>query len=301
MKQRPKIAGYDLAEECVLRDAANRHQARQRWRDFEPYEAGLGCGFIVRAYANAEVQAQARDIRKWMGRIDGQWRQHREDFSGEIFVSLIAFVLRQGFVTRDYDSFSFQRRQDVFAQAAHLLQHHRLEAAANFVELLGRRQAVSRGFVPPMLEFFLQPRDAHHKKFVNDHRENREKAQSLKQWILFVAGLVQHLPKKFNQTKFAIKEPFLPGRRQRQSGLCGLSGRQSFFNRNVLNSLHVNSRLESFDINVNARVSVNIPPTASTENSATRVPLRLVGSSREFRGCSRDTGKSNQKIIVRNL
>ena len=133
-----------------------------------------------------------------MRRINRERRQHGKHFARKILIRLVALGFRQRFVGGDDDAFARQRRQDIFLQAAHLLQCQRLQTTADFRQLLGRGQAVERRLFPSVLDLFFQSGHPHHEKLVNDAREDDEKAKPLEQRIAIVTSFVQNLTKEFD-------------------------------------------------------------------------------------------------------
>ena len=89
-----------------------------------------------------------------------------------------------------------------------------------------------------MFDLFFQARHAHHEEFIDDTREDRDEAQSLKQRITVVARFVQHLPEELDQAQLAIENSLLRRGRQYQLGLRGLSGFESLFQWHLGNHLH---------------------------------------------------------------
>ena len=72
-----------------------------------------------RRWRHGEREGQVGNVRKWVRRIDRQWRDHGKDLRLEIGVEVFAFAQRQVFVTRvNLDALLGKRWQDIVHQTA---------------------------------------------------------------------------------------------------------------------------------------------------------------------------------------
>ncbi len=87
--------GLDVCGDQLLkRDVApaprrHGHPARQDLRHLDPGEALLA---VTPAQGDREREAQVRDVREWMSRIDRQGREHGEDIVAEVAVELLPLL-----------------------------------------------------------------------------------------------------------------------------------------------------------------------------------------------------------------
>jgi hypothetical protein len=186
-KQRVRVGRDQVFEQDKLGAVFfDRNQARHERRHFDACETRLDLAdertrdavFGQRRNHQCEIEAQVRDVRKRVARIDGLRREHREDLILEIFLKREAFVFRQRIIRGDNDALLSQLRQQLFDKAAALLGDHRQESFPDRGELSGGRHAVGRQFRHVVLKLLFESRHADHEKLVHVARKDGEEFQT---------------------------------------------------------------------------------------------------------------------------
>ena len=123
-------------------------------------------------HRDRQVQAQAADERERVGRVDGQWCQHREHLLVEVRRELVALgVIEFAHVTMTMPSSASAGRTE---SRKHLRVPERdlLGAFTDAAQLLAWRQAVGGTHRQPHLVAAFQARDPDHVKLVEIRRED---------------------------------------------------------------------------------------------------------------------------------
>ena len=150
-------------------------------------------------------EAQVGDERERMGRVDGKWREHREDMVQEVVVEPLALGLRQ-LRGIDEDDAVLEQLIPQLAPAALLVAGELGDLGADARELLGRRQAVLRQRHDTGAHLAAQAGDAHHEELVEIIGRDGQEAQLLQKRVAFVGRFLQHPAVELEPGKFPVDE-----------------------------------------------------------------------------------------------
>src|SRR5205807_3077355 len=103
-------------------------------------DAMMGQGFDH----HSKIQTEIRDIWKRMARINALRRQHREDALHKISVKFTPLCFRERIVRSYHNAVLTKLRQNLFAQASHLLVDHRKKSLSRRRELFFGRPSIGR-------------------------------------------------------------------------------------------------------------------------------------------------------------
>ena len=203
-------------------------QARQDLGDLDPREAALAALRV--AQSDRDRQAQRRDVRERMARVDRERREDGEDLLEEPLAERLV-VLRDRGVVHDLDPLLGERRADV-ERDSRVVRDQLEHPLADRCELVLGGPAVRRQRGLARLDLLAQAGDPDLEELVEIAREDREELDPLEQRVALVARLVQHPRVEFQPGQLAIdvrerglrtcRPPRTPNLRSRDgSGLDG--------------------------------------------------------------------------------
>ncbi len=145
------------------RGALDWQQTREGIGDFQ---AGELVAALVVADDDREVQAQVRDMREGMPRVEGQRRQNRVNHLAEVLVDPFLLGFIQLGVILDLNPGFLKARQEFMLPALEglVIEFHR--QFANGRQGFGRGQAIGGGLGNMGFNLLLDARNAHHEKLV---------------------------------------------------------------------------------------------------------------------------------------
>ena len=144
-----------------------------------------------------------------MSGIDGDRRQHRKDMIEEVILEPDALVVGELIGVKHVDA-GVGKERDERHPAFLLLGCQLHDRAVDAVELLGGRQAVLARRLDAADHLAAQTRHAHHVKFVQIVGRYREEAQTLKQRMSLVLGLLEHPPVEVEPGQLAVEKTARP-------------------------------------------------------------------------------------------
>ena len=198
-EQRVEVGGNDLLEQHV-RPLAHLHEARQDRRHLDAREQPLAALRV--ADGDRQRQRQVADVREWVARVHGQWRQHGEYLVEEAAPQLYV-ALRALFVANDADAFLGELLANLRVGLG-VARDHRQQPRANRVERLGRAHAVRCRLGSTCLDLALQPGDADLEELVEVAGEDRQEADPIEQRVALVDGLEQHALVELEPRQLAV-------------------------------------------------------------------------------------------------
>ncbi|NYH13231.1 hypothetical protein GGD41_000459 [Paraburkholderia bryophila] len=197
----------------VLRHA---HEPRQRARRLHDAHHRLTAECVFAFEFDDEVQALVEHARKRVGRIETDWREHRQQFVEEVVARPfgLRFVPRFGAVK--IDAFLFERGQHGVVQHRVLTMHELLCALDHKVVHVLQRHTVRRQRARVVAHLFLQSGHADFEEFVEIATGDADEAQAFEQGNGRVGSLRQHTLVETQNAQLAIQEGVADGHRQRE-------------------------------------------------------------------------------------
>ena len=176
----------DLIEEDEAR-RTDLEDARQDLGHLDPGEAELA-GLRV-AQTDRDRQAQGRDIRERVARIDGQRCQDREDLVEEPLAERLVVFGDRG-VVEELDALGGER-SPYLHEDGRMIGRQAQNALADRGQLLVGGPTVRRAGDLSGLDLLAQAGDAHLEELVKVAGEDGQELHPLEKWIALVARLVQ--------------------------------------------------------------------------------------------------------------
>ena len=149
---------------------------------------------------------QVRDERERVGRVDGQWGEHREELGGEGLFQRIQLGVGDLGGGNDVQPFGGQFVAEL-APAGLLVAHQVGSLVVDALQLLGRGQAVLAGDPHAFAHLGAQAGHADHVEFVQVVGADRQEAQPLQQRVAGVHALRQHPAVEGQPGELAVEEP----------------------------------------------------------------------------------------------
>ena len=157
---------------------------------------------------HGEVDAQPRDVRERVGRVDGKRREDGEDPVLEELGHLVPLVGVQFLPAQDLDAVPGKRRTHVVREHPGGLGDELAGAGEDRVVQFPRHEAGVARHGEAGCHAALQACDAHHEELVEVGGEDREEPRTLQEWdALRVLGKVEHPVVEGQPRQFAIGEP----------------------------------------------------------------------------------------------
>ena len=199
-EQRVEVRLDDLVEQDEAR-RLDLEQARQDLRDLDPGEPALA-GLRI-AQPDRDRQAERRDVRERVSRIDGERRQHREDLVEEALAERLV-VLGDRRVVEQFDPLGGQRPPDRDVDRR-VVGDELEDARAGGRELLLGGPPVGRAGDLAGLDLLAQAGDADLEELVEVAGEDGQELHPLEQRIALVARLVQDAGVELEPRQLAVE------------------------------------------------------------------------------------------------
>ena len=170
------------------RDGADLEQPRQDLRDLDAGEAAFAGLGVVEAHRDRE--AERRDVRERVARVDRERRQDREDLVEEPLSERLVVLGDRG-VVEELDALGRERAPDL-EEDRRVVGDELQDALARRRQLLVGGPAVARPMRhAPGLHLLAQAGDADLEELVEVAGEDRQEPDPLQQRVARVAGLVE--------------------------------------------------------------------------------------------------------------
>ena len=182
--------------------ARDAHQPAKDLRHLDASEAGAVDLVVDR---HRQIDAQVRDVREGMARIERQRRQRRVDLALEMAAQELALLALELVVVEHLDALAAQPGRDVREPAAALELEHRPQPLVDRRHLLGRRHPVRWRHHRSRLELAAQPGDPDHEELVEVAAKDRQELRPLEQRRFLVERLFEHPPVELQPAQLAVE------------------------------------------------------------------------------------------------
>ena len=149
---------------------------RQGARRLDDGGAGTAAEGVRAFQFDGEVQALVEDARKWVGRIESDWREQGHHFAKEVLAYPGALWLVPEAAADEDDALGGQGGQDDVVLQRVLLGDQGVRLVFDAAEQFLRRQSVVVGDAAAELDLFLQAGDADLEEFVEIRGDDAEEA-----------------------------------------------------------------------------------------------------------------------------
>ena len=186
--QQVEVGGDDLLDGHDAGTVLQGNPPRAVAGHLDAHEAGVA---VVRN-EHREIEPEVADERERMLRIDGERGQYRLDVAREVGAQGRAFVPFQVVVPQDGQPRPGEVRHQLLVPQAAELRHLAEELGAAGGQLLGRRPAVDRDLLGPVVDLALEAAHALHEELVVEHPDDARELDALEQGQIGAADEVQH-------------------------------------------------------------------------------------------------------------
>ena len=204
-EQPVEVVGDHLLQRHEAQRLRHLHPARQDVRRLDPGEARRRVpGGLDR---DRERQADVRDERERVGRIDRERRQHGEELAVELLGEVAPLAPPQLVPAHDLQPVLAQGREQVVVEQPPLARHHRPHLGVDRRELLLGRAVRARGELAHVArQLLLQSAHPLHEELVEVGVEDGDELQPLEQRVRRVLGLVQHPGVELQPRELAVQQ-----------------------------------------------------------------------------------------------
>ena len=176
------------------------------------------------------VQRLVVQLRKWVGRIDHQRRQHRTHLSEVIVLDPVPVPGIDLVKAQKSEAVLRQRREQVIAPTGILLINHLSDPASDRVERFTRRPAIETALDHVALHLLFEPGDADLEELVEIGGCDGKEFDPFQQRRCEVSRLVEHALVEFQPAQLAVEEMHREGHvrrhRHNREGDSNVTARQ---------------------------------------------------------------------------
>ncbi len=169
---------------------AEGHEPGEDRRDLhagEMFLAALGV-----ADRDREVEREPGDVRERVCRVDGEWREHREDPLGEQLLHLLLLVDVELTPPQHRDALADEARHQVVPEELAVAAHQVPRLAPDRLEDLARHHPAGRRHGDAGSEASLEAGHPHHEELVEVAGEDRHEPGAFEQRKIPVRGQLEH-------------------------------------------------------------------------------------------------------------
>ena len=198
-----------LAEKDIVPRAVGARQADQSRQDGRALDHGQALhrgAVFFDLQPDDDVERLVEELRKRMGRIDGERREDRAHLPIIERVQPLLIGAFDAVQLEQPDAVPGQGRAELIPPAGVLVRHHFPDAVGEGLKDSGRRLAVHAATGLAAFNPLLQPGHPDLEKLIQVGADNGEKLEPLQQRVLVVQRLVQHALVEFHPAQLAIEK-----------------------------------------------------------------------------------------------